>query len=166
MTWSRCHLFPKGYAGSQVARSPGHLVAAGPDHAGCWVHWLSSTLGALGRDCLRLAKQLTLSVGSMMQSVKNSSLEMSETVFLLLLYVDVSNKKGQWCQGKCQVVILNHKPISTSCIQFLLIQQQFSRLRFIVWVQNSCVSCVNWNEAPSTGSGQSVRHGRCVWMAD
>lgn len=31
----------------------------------------------------------------MMQSVKNSSLEMSETVFLLLLYVDVSNKKGK-----------------------------------------------------------------------
>lgn len=42
MTWSRWHLFPKGHSSSQVACSPGHLVLARPNHAGCWVHWLSA----------------------------------------------------------------------------------------------------------------------------
>lgn len=38
MTWSHCHLFPKSCAGCWVAPSPGHLVVAGPNHAGCWAH--------------------------------------------------------------------------------------------------------------------------------
>lgn len=52
-----------------------------------WVSWAEPALG--------WPKKLTLAVGSMMQSVKNSNLEMSGTVFLLLLYVDVSDDKGK-----------------------------------------------------------------------
>lgn len=113
-------------------QQPGCLFTRSPCSSkakSCWVlsSLAFSTLGALGRDCLRLAKQLTLSVGNVMQSAKNSSLEMSGTVFYYF-YVQMSARK----KGKRSVMprrVLSSCPESQTDFNklhsFWLIQQQF-----------------------------------------